>query len=116
MPSFIGGICLFLLYGACWGGQKTPKSLFKEYTFKGKIAELVRDTAQWMGRHLLLSRRRCLREAKAILVCNYETRTKIPKKFLHKVHLFPVNGISEDDLNKDTDKRGRIVIFQFQQQ
>jgi glycosyltransferase involved in cell wall biosynthesis len=58
----------------------------------------VRRTAQWGGRHDYV-RRRCLRKAKAILVCNKETRAKIPRRSQSKVFYFPVNGMSREDLD-----------------
>jgi len=100
MPSFIGAyLQVPFIWGPVGGGQRTPKNFLKQYSFAGQLAEKSRGIAQWIGRNLLFSRRQCLKNAKAILVCNYETRAKIPEKYLHKVHLFPVNGISEDDLN-----------------
>ncbi|MGD0781725.1 MAG: glycosyltransferase family 4 protein, partial [Candidatus Aminicenantales bacterium] len=96
--SFIGA-CLPVPYihGPVGGGQSTPKPLLKEYTAYGRFAERVRLTAQWGGRHDYI-RRRCLRRAKAILVCNEETRAKIPPADRSKVFYFPVNGISSEDL------------------
>jgi glycosyltransferase involved in cell wall biosynthesis len=85
------------IHGPVGGGQRTPKPLLKEYTAYGRFAERVRQTAQWGGRHDWI-RRRCLRKAKAILVCNEETRAKIPKKSRSKVVYFPVNGMSREDL------------------
>lgn len=105
MPSFIGAyLQVPFIWGPVGGGQKIPKGLIREYSIYGRLAEKVRDIAQWVGRNLLFSRRRCLKKAKAILVCNYETKMKIPKQFTQKVHLFPVNGISKEDLNHSFQK------------
>ena len=97
--SFIGA-CLPVPYihGPVGGGQTTPKPLLEEYTAYGRFAEWVRRTAQWGGRHDYI-RRRCLRRAKAILVCNKETQAKIPRKDRSKVFYFPVNGMSREDLD-----------------
>jgi glycosyltransferase involved in cell wall biosynthesis len=86
------------IHGPVGGGQKTPKPLLKEYTVYGRFAERVRQAAQWGGRHDYI-RRRCLRRAKAILVCNKETQAKIPRKDRPKVFYFPVNGMSREDLD-----------------
>jgi glycosyltransferase involved in cell wall biosynthesis len=96
--SFIGAFLpVPYIHGPVGGGQKTPEPLLKEYTAYGRFAERVRRTAQWGGRHDYV-RRRCLRKAKAILVCNKETRTKIPRQGRSKVFYFPVNGMSMEDL------------------
>jgi glycosyltransferase involved in cell wall biosynthesis len=97
--SFIGAyLPVPYIHGPVGGGQKTPKPLLKEYTAYGRFAERVRQTAQWGGRHDYI-RRRCLRKAKAILVCNEETRAKMPRKSRSKVFYFPVNGMSRQDLD-----------------
>jgi glycosyltransferase involved in cell wall biosynthesis len=104
MPSFIGAFLpVPFIWGPVGGGQRTPKSFFREYSLKGKINDRVREMAQWVGRNVLISRKRCLENAKAILVCNNETRDKIPKELLHKIHFFPVNGISPEDLSSSPD-------------
>ena len=99
MPSFIGAFLKVpFIWGPVGGGQRTPRPLLKEYSFYGVLAEKFRGVAQWIGLHLLISRWLCLKRAKAILVCNLETKGRIPAKYFDKIQLFPVNGISRDDL------------------
>lgn len=96
--SFIGAFLpVPYIHGPVGGGQRTPRPLLAEYTRYGRFAEWVRETAQRFGRRDFV-RRRCLRKAKAILVCNEETRAMIPSSDRDKVFYFPVNGISNDDL------------------
>ncbi len=96
--SFIGAFLpVPYIHGPVGGGQRTPRPLLAEYTRYGRFAEWVRETAQRFGRSDFV-RRRCLRKAKAILVCNEETRAKIPAADRGKVFYFPVNGMSRDDL------------------
>lgn len=98
IPSFMGAnLPIPFIWGPIGGGQKTPRGLSKEYSLYGRVAECVRRTAQWMGRRLP-TRRRCVRNAKTILVCNQETKEKIPQKFRKKVRYFPVNGIDKNDI------------------
>jgi len=115
MPSFIGAFLpIPFIWGPVGGGQRTPKSFFREYSLKGKINDRVREMAQWLGRNVLISRKRCLKKAIAILVCNNETRAKVPKEFLHKTHLYPVNGISPEDFSPDPDSKkpdGSFVVM-----
>lgn len=98
--SFIGAFLRVpFVWGPVGGGQRTPSGLMNDYSFYGRLAERFRGLAQWIGIHVLISRRLCLRRSKAVLVCNYETRNNIPKKYSSKVHMFPVNGISFEDLS-----------------
>jgi len=102
MPSFMGAFLKIpFIWGPVGGGQKTPPGFYKEYSLGGKISELVRGISQWIGIKLLYSRSRCLRRSKAILVCNQETKNKIPEKFKEKVQNFPVTGIGQDALRPD---------------
>lgn len=107
--SFIGAFLpVPFIWGPVGGGQRTPPGLLKEYSFYGVMAERFRAGAQWIGLHILLSRRLCLKRAKTILVCNYETKNNIPVKYADKVRLFPVNGISQEDLKApDGSRSGR---------
>ncbi len=98
LGSWIGAFLpIPYIHGPVGGGQRTPKPLLAEYTAYGRFAERVRQTAQWIGRHDWV-RRRCLGRAKAVLVCNEETRAKIPASGRNKTFYFPVNGMSADDL------------------
>jgi glycosyltransferase involved in cell wall biosynthesis len=98
IPSIIGALLpVPYVHGPVGGGQRTPKPLRAEYTAYGKLAESVREKAQWFGRRDYF-RNRCLRRAKAILVCNRETRAKMPRTCDPKIFYFPVNGMSGDDL------------------
>ncbi len=111
IPSFIGAFLpVPFIWGPVGGGQTTPKPLKKEYSLGGKLSELGRETAQWLGRRLW-TRRRCVKRARVILVCNRETREKIPKKHRSKVVYFPVNGISEEDIGPAPRKRGMSRPF-----
>lgn len=98
IAGFIGAFLpVPYIHGPVGGGQRTPGPLLKEYTSYGRLAEKVRETAQWVGRHDPV-RLRCLRKAKAILVCNKETKSKIPAGNRAKTMYFPVNGMSRQDL------------------
>lgn len=97
--SFIGALLpVPFVWGPVGGGQKTPKGLMSGYSGYGRLAEVVRYTAQWFGRKDYF-RRRCARKAKAILVCNHETKNTIPRKYEAKTHFFPVNGIAVGDVS-----------------
>jgi glycosyltransferase involved in cell wall biosynthesis len=99
IPSQIGArLPVPFIWGPVGGGQRTPKAFYEDYGKAGIAADKVRLFGQWIGRHLLMSRHRSVRRARAILVCNNETREKIPQRFRHKVHYFPVNGIAEEDV------------------
>ena len=101
MPSFIGAFLpIPFVWGPIGGGHRTPKVLLREYSRTQRWAELFRLAVQWIGRNLLISRRLCQRRAKAILVCNYETKRRIPAFMQSKAFMFPVNSISAEDIGE----------------
>ncbi|MBD3414624.1 MAG: glycosyltransferase [Candidatus Aminicenantes bacterium] len=105
IPSFIGAFLpVPFIWGPVGGGQTVPPELLKEFSFYGRFAEKSRVAAQWVGRRLW-TRRRLVKRAEAILVCNQETKQKIPKKYHSKVHYFPVNGIDKKEIGPVPKKK-----------
>ncbi len=99
MPSFIGAFLpVPFIWGPMGGGQRTPKGFRQEYPPSGKLEDLERGISQWIGRKLLWSRRRCMKRARVILVCNRDTKAKFPAKYQSKIRFFPVTGIGIEDV------------------
>ena len=96
MPSYIGAYSgLPFIWGPVGGGQKVPRKLRRELPARVRINEWARSVFQWFWRQTP-SRERCARKAKAILVCNNDTRNKFSKK-TESIYDFPVNGIYLQD-------------------
>jgi len=99
MASFIGAILpIPYIRGPSGGAHKVPKNFLSEFSFKDRIFQYLRSFGQWLFRHdpfFILGQKR----AKATLVCNRESVEAIPKKWQNKTYLFPVNGISKEDLD-----------------
>ena len=102
IASFIGALLpIPYIRGPGGGAHRTPPGFEKEYRFFSRIWEKVRGPAQWVFRHdpfFVKGQNR----ARAILVCNKESHSNIPQKWSHKVHLFPVNGVTSSDLSMAT--------------
>ena len=99
VPSFIGAFLpIPFIWGPVGGGQRTPKCLLGEYSLYGRFAEAARNWAQGVGRRMRV-RKRCLKRAKAVLVCNQETRARMPRTYQEKILYFPVNGIAAEDFS-----------------
>jgi glycosyltransferase involved in cell wall biosynthesis len=104
MASFIGALLpVPYIRGPGGGAHRVPKNFLSEFSFSGRLSQSLRSIGQWLFRHdpfFIIGQRR----ARAILVCNQEALEAIPKKWRGKTHLFPVNGISTNDLNLLTSR------------
>ena len=111
MASFIGArVPIPYVRGPGGGAHRTPRLLKSEYPVGGRIWEKVRSVGQWLFRHdpfFIISHNR----ASAILLCNRDSVDSLPKKWTHKAHLFPVSGVSTEDLNWSTGERSEHDNF-----
>lgn len=99
MASYIGALLpVPFLRGPGGGAHRTPEGFLREYSAGARFWERFRSFGQWVLRHdpfYLRSQRR----AGVILLCNREAAEAVPAPLRHKVQLFPVNGISAEDLS-----------------
>jgi len=111
MASFIGALLpIPYVRGPGGGAHRTPKDIEKEYTLGGRLWERFRRLGQWLFRLDPFFVRGQSR-ARAILVCNWDSMRQIPNKWSHKVHLFPVSGISSEDLSVSTPAKAEDREF-----
>jgi len=114
MASLIGAyLPIPYIRGPGGGAHRTPSGFEKEYSLFGQLWEKARSIGQWLFKHdpsYLIGHNR----ARAIMVCNRESISAIPPKWANKVSLFPVNGISTEDLEvtqqrEDTSGTFRVL-------
>ena len=107
MASYIGALLpIPYLRGPGGGAHRTPEGFLREYSFGARFWERFRSAGQWVLRRdpfFVRSQRR----AGAILLCNREAAEAVPMPLRHKVQLFPVNGISAEDLRIIAGENGR---------
>jgi len=113
MASFIGALLpVSYIRGPGGGAHAVPKDFLSEFSFVECIGQCLRAIGQWLFRHdpfFILSQQR----AKAILVCNRESLELMPKKWQNKTYLFPVNGVSAEDLNLLKSKKESTLGNKF---
>lgn len=97
--SYIGALLpIPYVRGPGGGAHRTPGVLQAEYQLSGRIWEKVRSLGQWVFRHDPFFVRGQSR-ARAIMVCNRDSEAALPRRWADKSSLFPVSGISSEDLN-----------------
>lgn len=112
MASFIGALLpVPYVRGPGGGAHKTPPGFGTEYTLGGRIWEGVRTLGQWALRRdpfFLKGQSR----AQAIMVCNQESLSSLPKAWSQKAHMFPVSGITSEDLSHTPNESRNGSDFQ----
>jgi glycosyltransferase involved in cell wall biosynthesis len=97
MPSFIGAyIRIPFIWGPLGGAHRTPPSLLPELGTRFRRKERIRECLKDLWRATPF-RRRGLKRAAAILVCNRETEAALAAVG-PKLRFFPVNGINAEEL------------------
>ena len=97
MPSFIGAyLPMPFIWGPLGGAHRTPAPLLPELGSRFRRKEMVREALKDFWRATPF-RRRGLRRAAAILVCNRETEAALAAVG-PKLRFFPVNGIDAEEL------------------
>lgn len=98
MASYTGALLpVPYLRGPGGGAHQTPQAFLREYPFRARLWERFRAFGQWALR-LDPVFVRGQRRARVILLCNREAADAVPLRLKSKVQLFPVNGISAEDL------------------
>ncbi|HMD85559.1 MAG TPA: glycosyltransferase family 4 protein [Terriglobia bacterium] len=107
MASYVGALLpVPYLRGPGGGAHRTPKAFLKEYSFTARLWERFRTLMQWVLRHDPIYLRG-QRRARVILLCNREATDAVPPRLKSKVQLFPVNGISAEDLRIFSGTNGK---------
>ena len=100
LANFIGAFLpVPYIRGPGGGAHHTPKGFDIEYRLGGRIWERIRAIGQRVLRLDPIFMKGQSR-AKAILLCNKESVAMMPKRWAHKVHQFPVSGISTEDFDQ----------------
>jgi glycosyltransferase involved in cell wall biosynthesis len=97
MPSFIGAyLPLPFVWGPLGGAHRTPPPLLAELGRRFRRKERTREALKDLWRATPF-RRRGLKRAAAVLVCNRETEAALAA-VRPKLRFFPVNGINAEEL------------------
>jgi glycosyltransferase involved in cell wall biosynthesis len=112
MASIIGALLpIPYLRGPGGGAHRIPSAFLKEFSLRERMAERRREFGQWLFRHdpfFTLSQSR----AKALIVCNQEAWTAVPRRWKHKTQIMTVNGVAKEFLLESPTLEARDRRFQ----
>lgn len=115
IPSFIGAyLPVPFIWGPLGGGERSPRGLVILSSVFDRWKNRTHLWGQWLGRKHA-ARKEAEKKARAVLVCNQETRVKLSKIEERKLHYFPLTGVSLDTIQskikkKSNDKRTFRII------
>ncbi len=105
IPSFIGAyLPVPFIWGPLGGGERLPQGLLAESSLFDRCRDRWHLIGQWLGR-VHNARREGERRARAILICNQETRMRFSKTDVQKLHYFPLTGVSSANIQPDAKKK-----------
>ncbi|MBA3923694.1 MAG: glycosyltransferase family 4 protein [Nostocaceae cyanobacterium] len=97
-PSFLSLLPIPFIWGPVGGGESAPKAFWQEFSFQGKIYEIMREIVRWLGEcdpfvHLTAKRSVLIRAT------TEETRSRLLKMGAKNVEVFSQVGLSEQEIN-----------------
>lgn len=101
LPNFMSLMPNKFILGPVGGGENTPLKFIGDFSLKGKITEIVRQTIQILQLVNPLFLIQCYR-SKKILVRTKETYKMIPSVFLNKTELMLETGVPEELLGYES--------------
>ena len=100
MASFIGALLpVPYVRGPGGGAHRIPAAFLQEFDVRGRVAQYLRSAGQWCLRRDPFFRRGQARAVR-LLVCNREAWNALPTAWREKALLYPVNGISDEELTQ----------------
>lgn len=96
-PSFLSLLPIPFIWGPVGGGESAPKAFWKDFSFRGKIYEIVRGLAHRLGEYdpftRLTARRSILARA-----TTKDTAERLRKMGARNVEVFSESGLSEVEI------------------
>lgn len=106
VPSFLAFLPPPFLWGPLGGAESTPKALYETFSLRGKIYEVLRDAARWLGEKdpfLGLTAKR----ARLALATTAETKKRLEILGSPQVMIFPEVGIAKCEFEDLSSIRNR---------
>lgn len=98
-PSFLSLLPIPFLWGPVGGGESAPKSFGKDFSFRGRVYEALRDLARWLGEHdpfVGLT----ARSSALTLASTEETAEHLRKLKVRNVLIFSNVGLPNEDIGR----------------
>jgi glycosyltransferase involved in cell wall biosynthesis len=98
MPSILSLLPVPFIWGPLGGGESVPRGFWSTFSTPGKLVELARSTARWLGEHDPLVRATA-RNTSLAFATTCDTATRLARIGCRRVLLLGESGIAEKELN-----------------
>jgi len=98
-PSFLCLLGIPFIWGPVGGGENTPKTFIKSFSYYGIIYELLRGIARWFGEKDVFVGL-CARKANLILTSTEATAERIKKLGARNIQIYSQIGLNKDEINE----------------
>lgn len=102
MPSFLVFLGVPFIWGPVGGGESAPKNFYKTFSWRGRIAEHLRDFARWLGERDPFVKLTAAK-AQVAYATTPDTCRKIAKLGRLDTTVLSAIAINEDEFSKVTD-------------
>jgi len=92
MPTLLPLLPVPFVWGPVGGGESAPKGFWQDFSFHGKVHELLRDLARWLGEHDLFVRLALQRSA-VVLATTPATAQRLWKLGAKEIKVFSQVGL-----------------------
>lgn len=96
-PSFIALLPIPFIWGPIGGGESVPKLFWQDFSFRGKVYEILRDLARWLGEHDPFVQLTARRSALAVAT-THETAERLRRLEVENLHIFSQVGLSKQEI------------------
>lgn len=96
-PSFLAFLNVPYVWGPVGGGESAPRELWRYFSWRGKIYEMARDAARWLGERDPLVRLTAERSLRA-LATTPETAQRLRRLNARHVGVVGESGLNDDEI------------------
>ena len=98
-PSFLSLLSVPFVWGPVGGGESTPKNLRNSFSLRGKLYEMLRDFAHWLGEQDPFVRMTARRSVVA-LATTEETANRLRRLGARDVRIFAEPGLRKEEIER----------------
>lgn len=96
-PSFLSLLPIPFIWGPVGGGESAPKPFWKDFSLRGKVYEILRDGARWLGeRDPFVSM--TARQSTTVRVTTEDTARRLRKMGIPDVEVLSAVGLSDEEI------------------